>query len=158
MPECIKGLSRQPEGVILNGNMFQGSEFVLRPSPYGLRPVEIFFNIKRDRTLPPFYYHKPIYISGSDLKLPPVSYVRDVVVRERYYPLAIVTQAYREPYHLDKAEDALFAAVEVVKDGETRWETRYFPKSLIESFGIDTWTEAEIILKPLPTLPDRRSF
>lgn len=90
------------------------------------------FHLEIAEPLSPFKYKKPII--KKDVFNPDEVWENDI--RQGYYPLLIVKNAYRGPNHWHRRDDALFCAV---KDSTNSWSIKYFPKLNIPK---ETWEEA----------------
>ncbi|MFC1780149.1 hypothetical protein ACFLY9_00430 [Patescibacteria group bacterium] len=116
---------------------FIGTGYCYTVGEGALSILPVHFNTAKADVLSPFVYKKPKVIDG-DIANPRKEW--EEKQRESYHPLAIVQNALRGPNHWHRADEALFCAVEV--DGE--WQTRFFPRQNIEA---EVWDKALRIMR-----------
>ena len=112
---------------------FSGVSYVYENINGNFQPKEVAFDLVRKNPLSPFVYNKPI--PGEKPTDQPIRFDMDQKPREGNYPLALVKNARRLPNHFYQDENGILTAVKV----NGQWETRFYPKSCLESA---TWDEA----------------
>jgi hypothetical protein len=119
-----------------SGNRLIGKVHFFHLGEENLRLESKEFDTEMRSPLSSFSYKKPL-VEGDVFK-PNEEWEKKQ--RKDYYPLIIVEDAYHGPNHWHRSDDALFYAVEI----DDEWQTRYFPK---ENIPEATWNEALLLLK-----------